>query len=468
MVFSSNIFMFAFLPLCLGGYYILPKKLRNAFLTLASLCFYAWGEPRMVWVMLCSIIINYCGGLLLSAFEQKTAKRAAMVLVVVLNLGLLGYFKYANFFVDSVNAIAGTHIALAKIALPIGISFFTFQGMSYVLDVYMGTAKVQRNPLHIMLYISLFPQLVAGPIVRYQDISEQIAQREVTTDAFFDGIWRFAVGLGKKVLLANQFASIADEIFGRPIASNSVAVAWLGAIAYTMQIYFDFCGYSDMAIGLGKMLGFRFCENFNYPYISRSVTEFWRRWHISLSTWFRDYVYIPLGGNRRGNQYFHLIVVFLLTGLWHGAAWNFVLWGLWHGAFLIAEKVLLKRKIPIKVPSLVQWLYTMGVVVLGWILFRANSPFEAIQYVRRMVGLKAFVDGGYTLGWYLHLREVLLLVAAVLACVPWKKVFPATAEKLHATNTGLVLKCVLALALLLSSIALLMTGTYNPFIYFRF
>ena len=468
MVFSSNIFLFGFLPLCLLGNYLLPKRLRNAFLTLTSLCFNAWGEPKMIWVMLLSIAINYAGGLLLGAAKTTGARRAAMWLSVALNIGLLGYFKYANFLVDSLNAVMGTQFSLAKIALPIGISFFTFQGMSYVLDVYMGNARVQRNPLHIMLYISLFPQLIAGPIVRYQDISDQIDQRYCTVDALANGIWRFAVGMGKKVLLANQFAKIADTIFENPIASNTAGVAWLGVIAYAMQIYFDFCGYSDMAIGLGHMFGFHFIENFNYPYISRSVTEFWRRWHISLSTWFRDYVYIPMGGNRRGNQYLHLIVVFLLTGLWHGAAWNFVLWGLWHGAFLICEKWLRRYTRKLKIPAVFHWLYTMGVVLLGWILFRAVSPLAAARYACRMLGLTTFVDGGYTLAWYLQGREIVLLIAAALACIPWKKVFPSAMARLEYGNTGIVLKGIASLGLLAGSMMLLMTGTYNPFIYFRF
>ena len=468
MVFSSNLFLFAFLPLCLAGYFLLPKRLRNAFLTLASLVFYAWGEPRMIWVMLLSIAVNYGGGLLLGATSKPSTLRAAMWLSVALNVALLGYFKYANFLVDSLNAVAGTQLQLAKIALPIGISFFTFQGMSYVLDVYMGKADVQRNPLHIMLYIALFPQLIAGPIVRYQEISDQIEQREHSVEAFADGIWRFAIGMGKKVLLANQFAAIADQIFSIPVENNTAAVCWLGAIAYAMQIYFDFCGYSDMAIGLGRMFGFRFNENFNYPYVSRSVTEFWRRWHISLSRWFRDYVYIPMGGNRRGNQYFHQIVVFLLTGLWHGASWSFVLWGVWHGAFLIVEKLIRKRAPKLRLPTVLKWLYTMGVVGLGWILFRTDTPIAAVQYVRRMLGLKAFVDGGYTLAWYLHGREIVLLIVAMLACIPWRKLLPNVATRLESTHAGTVCKGVWALGLLAASILLLLTGTYNPFIYFRF
>lgn len=468
MVFSSVFFLFAFLPFCLLGYYVLPKGLRNAFLTLMSLCFYAWGEPKMVWVMLLSIAVNYAGGLLLDVWKTKAGRQGTMWLAMALNLALLAYFKYANFLVDNVNAMAGTHFTLGRIALPIGISFFTFQGISYVLDVYMGKVEAQRNPLHIMLYISLFPQLIAGPIVRYEDISAQIHRRDCTLEDFTRGMWRFAIGMGKKVLLANQFAVIADKIFGVPVESNTAAVAWFGVIAYAMQIYFDFSGYSDMAIGLGHMFGFRFNENFNYPYLSRSITEFWRRWHISLSTWFRDYVYIPMGGNRRGNQYFHLIVVFLLTGLWHGAAWNFVLWGLWHGMFLILEKLLGKRRPGFHLPSAVKWLYTMGVVGLGWILFRMDSPLMAIQYLRRMLGLKAFVDGGYTLAWYFHGREAVLLLAAVLACFPWKKIASRTADKLEGTGLELALKGIWTLVLLVASITLLMTGTYNPFIYFRF
>lgn len=345
MVFSSVTFLFVFLPVVLAVYYILPGRLRNTFLLLASLLFYYWGEPRFVFVMLASIVWNYLCGLMCGYLPERMRglRKLALILAVAVNLGLLVYFKYADFIIGTINGVFSRSIPLLGVTLPIGISFFTFQGLSYVIDVYRQTVRPQRDPLKLGMYISLFPQLIAGPIVRYADIEREIDHRSVDREKFYAGVSRFVIGLSKKVLIANTLALRADQIFGQPCQSLTAGVAWLGALLYSLQIYFDFSGYSDMAIGLGKMLGFTFLENFDLPYMSRSVTEFWRRWHISLSSWFRDYVYIPLGGNRRGNVYLHLLTVFILTGLWHGAAWNFVLWGLWHGLFLIVERVLRGR-----------------------------------------------------------------------------------------------------------------------------
>lgn len=351
MVFSSIIFVIWFLPLFLLSYFVLPRLiprqnkivLFNWILLIASLLFYAWDTPIFLFVMLLSIFMNYSLGILIGRTQNGKTKKMELVISIVANLALLGYFKYSNFAIDTLNQCLGTNISNLNIVLPIGISFFTFQGLSYVIDVYWKKVEVQKNILKVALYISMFPQLIAGPIVRYDTICKQINEREVNFDNLVIGFRRFTFGLAKKVLIANVLGETADKIFSVDyfnVTHMSAAVAWYGAICYTMQIYFDFSGYSDMAIGLGKIMGFDYLENFNYPYISKSITEFWRRWHISLSSFFRDYVYIPMGGNRTGNVYFHLAVVFLLTGLWHGASWTFIIWGAWHGFFILLERKL--------------------------------------------------------------------------------------------------------------------------------
>lgn len=348
MVFSSVEFLFVFLPITLAGYYLIRRDLKNVFLLLMSLLFYAIGEPKFVWIMVASIVVNYLSGLLVwkaKSFGNKPLEKFGLLISIIVNLSILFYFKYYDFAVSNINGLFGTNIALKHIALPIGISFFTFQGMSYVLDVYMNKAEVQKNPLNIALYISLFPQLVAGPIVRYSDVNNQIACRKETVEDFAEGVKRFILGFGKKVIISDTLGMVADRVFDSNNYINiSVLLAWLGGISYMLQIYYDFSGYSDMAIGLGKMLGFKFNENFNYPYIASSVRDFWRRWHISLSTYFRDYVYIPLGGNRKGNVYVNLSIVFLLTGIWHGASWNFIIWGVWHGIFQLIERFIYQHK----------------------------------------------------------------------------------------------------------------------------
>ena len=348
MVFSSLTFLFLFFPLVMGVYYLCPRALRNLWLLLTSLLFYAWGEPVYIRLMAASILFNYLCGLGVAALQKREKKRLAkglLILCIAGNIGALGLFKYADLLIGTVNNIAGSKIALLELALPIGISFYTFQALSYVIDVYRGTVAAQKNPITFGTYIALFPQLIAGPIVQYKTVEEQLSHRRETTAQFAAGIGRFTVGLGKKVLIANQVGALWDTVAALPGTSLSAGTAWLGAIAFTFQIYFDFSGYSDMAIGLGKMLGFEFLENFDYPYLSRSITEYWRRWHISLGTWFREYVYIPLGGNRCGlpRQILNLIIVWGLTGLWHGASWNFLLWGLYYGVILIIEKVWLQK-----------------------------------------------------------------------------------------------------------------------------
>ena len=405
MLFSSTVFIYLFLPCTLIGYYLIFRKsrqLQNIFLLFVSLFFYAWGEPKFVLVMLLSIICNWFFGILVDKAKKKEKKsmiRLVLALTVIFNLSILFVFKYLNFTANTICSIFGITSSIPKIALPIGISFFTFQAMSYVLDVYRDKGAVQKNILNVGLYISFFPQLIAGPIVRYETVAEEIKNRKETLDDFFDGFARFIVGLGKKVLLSNTFALLADRAFdGCANGDNlSVAFSWLGAIAYTLQIFFDFSGYSDMAIGLGKMFGFHFLENFNYPYISLSVAEFWRRWHISLGSWFRDYVYIPLGGNRvsKSRNIFNLFVVWGLTGVWHGANWTFIVWGLMYFVLLTFEKLTGFEKRKSKPFMVFRWFYTMFFVIMGWVVFRSNSLTDAFVYMKSMFGLNGnvFSDG---------------------------------------------------------------------------
>ena len=470
MVFSSISFLFVFLPALLLVYFLIPSKYRsgrNLVLLIFSLFFYAYGGPRFLILMLVSIALNYVGGLLCAPSFQW--RRAALWITVAINLGLLGWFKYATFLAENLSKL-WTGLPVPEITLPIGISFFTFQGMSYVLDVYRGDAQAERNPLRIALYISLFPQLVAGPIVRYTTVAAELRQRRETLEDFSDGAVRFLFGLAKKMLLANSLGLIADDVFALAPQTLSVSLAWLGALAYTGQIYFDFSGYSDMAIGLGRMFGFRFLENFNYPYISKSVTEFWRRWHISLSTWFRDYVYIPLGGNRRGRgrQLFNLLVVWALTGFWHGAAWTFLCWGLYFAVLLIGEKFLWGAPLA-KVPVLFQHLYALFFIVLGWVIFRSESMAYALGYAQALFGGGQGLWDMQTVYYLLQYRWELII--AVLACLP-VKVWLQT--RLERSRTAFSTFCttwgvkVLALALFGLSIVQLVGSTYNPFIYFRF
>lgn len=471
MVFSSSIFLFVFLPLILCGYYLMKLEYRNIFLLIVSLFFYMWGEPKFVWIMILSIIINYCAGLIIFHTNHRYGKNMSNIVLAVgilANLGLLMYFKYWNFAISSINQLVGTDIALRNIALPIGISFFTFQGMSYIIDLYRGNAKVQRNIINMALYIALFPQLVAGPIVRYIDINEQIEDRETTFDKFVIGTRRFIIGLSKKVIIANQVGYIADQIFNNTLSELSMSIAWVGAICYTIQIYFDFSGYSDMAIGLGKMFGFDFLENFNYPYISKSVTEFWRRWHISLSSWFRDYIYIPLGGNRSGNVYFNLLVVFLVTGLWHGAAWNFVLWGLWHGMFLIIERIIKKNNIRFKIPGTIKWAITMLVVIVGWVLFRAPNLEFAWEYIKVMFSMKMNKNMSMTAFWYLTPKVIVTLILGIMASLPLNQYAKKKFSILEGTYFKIILMNIGTIILFFFSIMYVITSTYNPFIYFRF
>ncbi len=475
MVFSSAIFLFVFLPLVLTGYYLIPRSLRNAYLLAASLVFYAWGEGFLVLLMLTSVALNYVGGRIIDGCRVRRSRRIALGITLAANLLLLGWFKYANFIADNINvvleAVGLPTWGLDPVHLPIGISFFTFQAMSYVVDIYRGDARVQTNPVNSALYIALFPQLIAGPIVRYHHIDEQLRERSHSLDLFASGVVLFVIGLGKKMLIANPMGEVSDRIFAIPADELTASVSWIGAIAYTLQIYFDFSGYSDMAIGLGRMFGFRFLINFNYPYISRSMREFWRRWHISLSRWFRDYLYIPLGGNRVSSRrvYMNLLVVFFLCGLWHGASWNFVIWGLIHGAFLAGERTVLGSWAS-QWWRPVQHAYVLLVVIVAWVFFRAETLDHALEYLAAMFG---FGDGGGLLhhaAMYVDPLTALIAACGILGSAP---VWPALRRYLAGLQPrafGLVdASMIVALMLLIFAASLhLAAGTHNPFIYFRF
>lgn len=473
MVFSSLLFLFRFLPLVLVLYYVLPDRFRNVVLFLFSLFFYAWGEPKYVLIMLCSITVDYFVGLRISSCKKKRKMRKAkgwLLLSVVYNLGMLGFFKYTDFLIGTVNGIFGTSVPLLHIALPIGISFFTFQTMSYTVDVYRGVTDVQKNWMKYGTYVSMFPQLIAGPIVQYKTIAQQLEHRKENTDDFVSGINRFMIGVGKKVLLANNIGSLWDTISAMQVGTLPAATAWLGAIAYTFQIYFDFSGYSDMAIGLGRMFGFHFLENFDHPYVSRSITEFWRRWHMSLGAWFREYVYIPLGGNRKGvpRQICNLLIVWMLTGIWHGASWNFVLWGLYYGVLLILEKFVLKRFME-KWPDALQNLYTMILVIIGWVLFALEDVGKALAYIRAMFGgFGAALADNTTV--YLFYNHVILLVILTIAVTRLPQKMGLWLEKRCGSTAGLqmILKLLFYGGIFFLSVAYLVDATYNPFLYFRF
>lgn len=425
MLFSSSVFIFIFLPLVLFLYYISGKKIRNYILLLASLIFYAWGGVNYLKILMVSILINYIFGLLIDkTVDRSHLRKFILILGIILNLALLFYYKYYDFFIENINNILNMNLELKRIVLPIGISFFTFQGMSYIIDIYRNDGKVNKNIFSVALYISFFPQLVAGPIIKYKIIDEQIRVRKESIDYFSYGINRFVIGLGKKIIISDMLGAISDNIF---LLANSSGIdmitAWIGAICYTLQIYFDFSGYSDMAIGLGHLFGFKFPENFNYPYISRSITEFWRRWHISLSTWFKEYLYIPLGGNRRGNVYFNLFVVFLVTGLWHGASWNFVIWGLWHGMFMIIERVIRNENWYKKIPSFIKIFITLFIVIIGWVLFKATTLEEGLKYLSIMFGLSNFSNITFEYTYFISRKFIVLIIIGIMASTPiFKKI----------------------------------------------
>lgn len=466
MVFSSTIFLCVYLPLVLLGYYICPKKGRNLFLLIASLVFYAWGEPKYVFLMIFSILVNYIFGRLMDKHrENKKRLKLMLVLSVVIDIGLLSVFKYTDFIITNVNAIFGANFDLLNIALPIGISFYTFQAMSYTIDVYRDDVRVQKNLIDFGMYITMFPQLIAGPIVRYADVQDQLAERSVTTADFSEGIMRFVVGLGKKVLLANQMGAVWSEIYALG-GDVSALMAWTGAIAYTFQIYFDFSGYSDMAIGLGRMFGFKFPENFRYPYQSVSITDFWRRWHITLSTWFKEYLYIPLGGNRRGltRQALNLLIVWSLTGFWHGAGWNFVMWGLYYFVILFIEKLFLLKALD-KLPKLFRHVYALLLIVIGWVIFASDDVGVLLPYLGSMFGANGAVGGMdvYTL----FTKAVLIIICCVASTELPKRLFLSATGAMN-EKAAFTIKSVMTIALLALSMILLIGDSYNPFLYFRF
>ena len=464
MVFSSLVFIFAYLVTTLFIYYITPRKFRNLFLFFANLVFYGWGEPKLVVLMVINIAFNYLGGFLVDKFrDDPKKKKLFLVLTIILDIGILAVFKYTGMFVDTVNALTPLNIPDPELSLPIGISFYTFQTMSYVIDVYRDDAPVSKSFIGFGTYVALFPQLIAGPIVRYRDVAYQLDHRRETLDRFTKGVKLFAVGLGKKVLIANQMGALTTAMFGHT-DENGIAGTWVGILAYAFQIYFDFSGYSDMACGLGNMFGFEFLKNFNYPYISTSITDFWRRWHISLSTWFKEYVYIPLGGNRKGvaRQIINLLIVWGLTGLWHGASYNFIFWGLYYGILLIIEKFVLKRFLD-KLPSVIQHLYTIIIVLIGWGLFYFTDVNQLFAFMGDLFNVSngAFSESSLNL----TLSYLPLLVVAGIASTPLgAKLY----GKVAGTKYIWIAETLFVGLVLIISTASLVNQSYNPFLYFRF
>lgn len=461
MLFSSVTYIYFFLPVVIAVYFITKSRAwRNGVLLVFSLLFYSWGEPKYIILMLASILAAYLCGLGIDRFRARRGlSRLFMLAAVVLLLGSLGVFKYLNFLTDTVSALTGRALSVRRIALPIGISFYTFQILSYIIDLYRGSVEVQRNPFYLALYVSFFPQLIAGPIVRYSTVSEEILDRRETWDDAVYGLRRFIIGLAKKVLLANSAAAVSEHIYGS--GSAGTAALWLAAVCYALQIYFDFSGYSDMAIGLGRIFGFHFLENFDYPYASRSVTEFWRRWHISLSTWFRDYVYIPLGGSRvgRARWVLNVLIVWSLTGLWHGASWNFVIWGLYYAALLIVDKLLFSK---LRLPGLVRWLCTMLAVVVGWVIFNITEPAQLASVLRTMFSVTKTDWVGLISTNAGICRYAVFLPFAVLFS------FPVVRQAKGETAVGAIAVNAAYLVLLAVCIMFIISSSYDPFIYFRF
>lgn len=472
MIFSSIVFLCLFFPVVLIVYYLCPGNIRNLWLLLASLFFYAYGEPIYIFIMLFSTVFDYCNGRGIAYFQEKgkaeSYGKALLILSMVGNLGLLGFFKYADFSIGTWNSLTGSSVKLLSVALPIGISFYTFQTMSYTIDVYRKKVKCQKNFIDFAMYVCLFPQLIAGPIVRYSDIAEEIRDRKTKLSMVAEGLQRFSVGLGKKVLLANQIGALYEEISGYTGNDRTAAAAWLGAIAYAFQIYFDFSGYSDMAIGLGKIFGFHFPENFSYPYESRSVTEFWRRWHMTLSGWFREYVYIPLGGNRKGflRQIVNMAIVWFLTGLWHGASWNFVLWGMYYFVLLMLEKLVWKlrdKKDRQQKAKHFGHVYAMVAVLFGWVIFSCEDMSVLVEYIKAMLGIGVKAGNGLALYQWTEHASFLFLLTLGATSIPKR-----AAEKVVPDSAKNVLVSLYSLILLVLCAAFLIGGSYNPFLYFRF
>lgn len=466
MVFSSIPFLYYFLPCALILYFVTPRKLKNTSLLITSLVFYGWGEPKYLLLMVASIIVGYVAGLLIEAFSQKKVKKAVFVISTIIITGFLAVFKYADFFLESFKGITGLPVGLLNLALPVGISFYTFQILSYTIDVYRGQVPAQKNFINLASYIALFPQLIAGPIVRYSDIAKQLKERTHSFENFALGGSRFIMGLSKKVLIANVLGELCSVF--KASDEKSVLFYWLYAVAFALQVYYDFSGYSDMAIGLGRIMGFRFMENFNYPYISKSATEFWRRWHISLGSWFRDYIYIPLGGNRVSapRHFFNIFVVWLLTGLWHGAAWNFVVWGLYFAVLLVIEKVFLLKYL--NSSRVISRFYTLFAVLISFVIFNATDMGEAFSYIKGML----FLGGAPVISteflYYVRSYGVILILGVIGATPIVKKLAVRFSEGEKTSKISDVLRPVVLVALLTVTTAYLVDGSFNPFLYFRF
>lgn len=464
MVFSSLVFLFAYLPITLLAYYLVPRQGRNIFLFIVNLIFYGWGEPKLVLLMVFNIFFNYIGGWLVDKYRADAKKKKLfLILTCVLDIGILAVFKYTGMITETLNMLPFLNIPELQISLPIGISFYTFQTMSYVIDVYRDDAPVSKNFINFGTYVALFPQLIAGPIVRYRDVAEQLVNRRETLEMFTKGVKLFMVGLAKKVIIANTMGTLTTNIFATT-DENGVVGTWVGMIAYTFQIYFDFSGYSDMACGLGNMLGFEFLKNFNYPYIAKSITDFWRRWHISLSTWFKEYVYIPLGGNRKGvkRQILNLLIVWGLTGLWHGAAYNFVLWGLYYGLLLILEKFVLKKFLD-RLPSFVQHIYTLFIVIIGWGLFYFTDVGQLGEFMVDLFNFGNGICGNQAFN--LIMNNLPMLIIAAVASTPLAAMLYNRFEHTRFMWIPETLYCMGVLAV---STASLVNQSYNPFLYFRF
>ena len=469
MLFSSITFLFLFLPVVLAVYYLVPWKVKNIALLIASLFFYAWGEPVYVVLMVLSILLNYFCARDIKENENEPVKaKFNVVFAVAVNLFILGFFKYYGFLLDTINAVFSTEIAYRELPLPVGISFYTFQAISYIVEIYRGKAQPQKNILYFALYISMFPQLIAGPIVRYEDIEAQLKHRRLSLQRLGQGAMYFIIGLAKKTVIANSVGAVFEQISEMPAGSLSVLTAWLGAFSYAFQIYFDFSGYSDMAVGLGKMFGFEFKKNFDYPYISKSVTEFWRRWHISLSTWFREYVYIPLGGNRCSvsRNIFNLMVVWVLTGMWHGAAWNFIAWGVYYGVILVMEKYVWGASLDM-LPNPMRHIYTGIMVLVGWVLFFSPSLGYALRYLGAMIGGgTGIVDNQ---GAFLLFGHWLLYLLAVLGSSSLgMRLVNAVPRMARSARAQAAVSVVIYMGIFVISVAFLVTDTFNPFLYFRF
>ncbi len=466
MLFSSMTFVFLFLPIVCAIYLLAKPALHNSILLIASMFFYAWGEPSYLAIMILTILVNYAGALAVD--KWRTYKKPLLALTILTDLGFLIYFKYFNFLIDNANSLFSMDMTFVEVIMPIGISFYTFQAISYLVDVYREEVPAQKDLYKLALFISLFPMLIAGPIVKYHDVSEQINKRTVTFDKVSYGVKRFIIGLSKKMLIANTLGVVADKIFALPVEQVDPLTAWIGAIAYTFQLFYDFSGYSDMAIGIASIFGFKILENFNYPYISKSITEFWRRWHISLSTWFKEYLYIPLGGNRvsKIRNLFNLFIVFLATGVWHGASWVFVVWGLWHGFFIIFEKVTGWHKETKNILiRFTQHVYTIMVFVIGWVFFRSETLMYALNYLKNMFGLIQEHKIAYTVQYYVGQIEFMAFVAAVLCAVP---IFNKILDIKYRYKIKRTLVNVWLMVLFVLSATTIAASTYNPFIYFRF